>query len=478
MRWFHVTLGAVLAVAACGPSTGSSGGGGPSSTTGEGSSETDEPDDGLKFDLGPPANDHCFAGGGGICRIDLLVVGGLGPSMAHEERNVARNLLGLLGQLRERAEGWDVEEMDLHVLVTSDMVGTNPACGAPSLPGGEPVVSNCRARMGGFADPMACTGACPNPDAGFTRSFLSVQLLAGEHDAKDVATVDIDGDGHGEDAAEQAVACVAALGSGGCPFGEPLEAMVRALDPDAPWNAGDDPFRREDAALGILLIGDGFDCSATGPEVFADATLWNEDPATGEPAPSPALCWNAGTICEGPDGDGVYSDCVLQNDLGLHPTERFVSRLQEIVGEQRLGMAVLGGVPPVTEHNINPPYEPIQGGLNDLSIRTWRDGPPPNGDILPEDGAAGITAADQEWTFGVGPGCTVVIDDEVYGQALPPLRAVEVCKSLDIQERLPWPDGGGPPPNPIRCCVDPICDPQHQWGYRCLVHTLVPIIFE
>ena len=61
------------------------------------------------------------------------------------------------------------------------------------------------------------------------------------------------------------------------------------------------------------------------------------------------------------------------------------------------------GVPEVTAHNPEAPFEPIEGGVLDLEYRDWRDGQydgvPGGGDILPEEFASGVTAADKQFDF-------------------------------------------------------------------------------
>jgi hypothetical protein len=78
----------------------------------------------------------------------------------------------------------------------------------------------------------------------------------------------------------------------------------------------------------------------------------------------------------------------------------------------------------------------------------------PTGDLLPGDPD---TAAEKEWEFGIGPGCTG--DDGMNGftgQAVPPVRVKEVCQALDESE------------DQIRCCIESICDSDFSPALRCL----------
>ena len=116
---------------------------------------------------------------------------------------------------------------------------------------------------------------------------------------------------------------------------------------------------------------------------------------------------------------------------------------------KRRGIEALGlGIPEVTAHNPEPPYEPIEGGVKDLIYRQWNDA-----DILPGDGG---TAASKQFEFGIGPGCTGKDGQGNYtGQAIPPLRIKEVCESLNDGDK-------------IRCCMESICDDDFSPAIECL----------
>ena len=121
------------------------------------------------------------------------------------------------------------------------------------------------------------------------------------------------------------------------------------------------------------------------------------------------------------------------------------------------------GVPPVTAHAPDPPFTPTAGGIFDLVYRNWRDGEFPKGDILPDEFAMGIDAADKQFNFGIGPGCTG--GDAVSGftgQAIPPVRLREVCEALDR----------GDEPTDRRCCLESICDDDYSSAMQCLAGIL------
>jgi len=69
-----------------------------------------------------------------------------------------------------------------------------------------------------------------------------------------------------------AFSCAANLQTGGCGFEQPLESLKRALDNQSGLNTG---FLRENAFLGIVILSDEDDCSASNLDVFdlAEGTL-------------------------------------------------------------------------------------------------------------------------------------------------------------------------------------------------------------
>ena len=73
--------------------------------------------------------------------------------------------------------------------------------------------------------------------------------------------------------------------------------------------------------------------------------------------------------------------------------------------------------------------------------------------------AMGETAADKQFDFGIGPGCTGQDSVGAFtGQAIPPVRVKEVCESLNL----------GPDPSDTRCCIESICDEDFSPAIRCL----------
>ena len=249
---------------------------------------------------------------------------------------------------------------------------------------------------------------------------------------------------------ESSLQCLALQGTDGCGYEAPLEAMLLAIDPDASWNQGDEPFMREDAALVIAIITDEEDCSVRAPEGYAyftdpnQNTYWEINPDTATKTnPTSAVCWNSGVDCGAPDANGVYADC-HSNDTGvLHPVDRYLTYFNdELVETQDKDVVMLGflGVPPVLAHNPDPPFQPTAGGVGDV---VYRDD----------------TVASMQFEFGIGPGCT-----GASGQAIPPVRIKEVCEGLDPDD---WDDED----DQIRCCIESVCDDSH--AFACLGGMLI-----
>jgi hypothetical protein len=103
--------------------------------------------------------------------------------------------------------------------------------------------------------------------------------------------------------ADQAIGARLQLGSGACPFEQPLAAMQRALDPSNIANAG---FLRDEAALGVVFVAGADDCSIGADGFFDD----------GAPAGDTFRCFRDAVHCVGDDvGDyeaGPQQGCVAR----------------------------------------------------------------------------------------------------------------------------------------------------------------------
>ncbi|MEM7158672.1 MAG: hypothetical protein AAF799_37875 [Myxococcota bacterium] len=345
-------------------------------------------------------------------------------------------------------------ELDLHLMVTTTDFG-NPLCTpfqpagySPSM--GAPIDTPCVDRLDDFESlngllvtPEICTDVCGDSIA---PSDPFVAVRGGEDNVPDGTALD-------------ALQCLLPQGLIGCGFESPLETMLQALNPGAGWNQPGNPFLRDDAALALVLLTDEMDCSAQDYSIFDNPELMNANPNTGSPQASSAICWNAGVSCDGPDGMGIYSDCMPTVGSGLHATARYRQYLiDELVGNQgkEVMMLALTGVPQVVEHSTEPPFEPVAGGIDDLVVRDWIDFPYPAGDIIPSEWALGIDAAEKTFQLGIGPACTTADSEGTFTQAVPAPRIQEVCQALDEQEGA------------AHCCIESVCDDDYSPAMNCL----------
>jgi hypothetical protein len=126
---------------------------------------------------------------------------------------------------------------------------------------------------------------------------------------------------------EDSFQCMAVLGSGGCDYEQPLEAMRRALDGSVAENAG---FLRPDAVLGVIFLTDEDDCSARVPDLFDPD---NAD-LPGDSSPE-WRCFISGVTCSGVDDvfpPGWQEGCEPREDspyvAGVWEYVRFLEALK------------------------------------------------------------------------------------------------------------------------------------------------------
>lgn len=455
-----------------------------------GATETDptDPDDtGDKLDVGSmTTNGGCGSVDLGCTdQIDLLFVIDNSGTMAAEQLNLALNFPRLVDRLENLTDSaGNMINPDVQIMVTTTDFG-NPLC-TPFQPAGyepargAPTVSGCNARIDDFTGlgsnpdvvPEACTTVCPT-DIVPSDPFISFSP-AGTN-VPDVPEVDINGDAMPDSAVAQALACIGPQGINGCGYEAPLETMLQALNPGSDWNTGERPFLRDGALLAIAVVTDEVECSVKDYSIMEDEAYQETNPDNANKQASSAICWNAGVSCNGPDANGVYSDCTSLNDEKLQPISRYtqylVDDLRENQNKEVLMLGILG-VPLVTAYAEVPPYNPIAGGELSLVYRDWIDGTYPAGDILPLEAADGVTAADKQFDFGIGPGCTGVpdINGISTGQGTPNTRVMEVCHALDYVDS----DGT----ENIRCCITSICDSDFSPAIDCLTGIIEETITQ
>ncbi len=425
-------------------------------------------------------------------RIDLLFVIDNSGTMGEEQLTLAKNFPVLIEQLQNLEDGHGNRVgADVNIMVTTTDFD-NPQCHGPwTKPDyvaakGSPVFSPCVERLErftGYGDqPKVIEEACLEVCDPMAPAAPRDQFIHFDDDGHNVA---------GGSPAD-ALACVGPQGIDGCGFEAPLESMLQALNPAACWNDPegctdpawafiDQPFLREGATLAIAIITDEADCSVKDFSIMDEPGFMENDPLSGQPLPSSAICWNAGVVCTELDPrTGQYSGCIPANknadgqvgvgdaEAVLQPLERYKDLLGALRAQGReVFMLGVLGVPQVTEHSPQPPHQPTGGGLAALVYRDWRDPDVPGGgDILPDEWAVGVRAEDKQFEFGIGPGCTGYDPDSgtYTGQAIPPVRIRDVCESLDT------PDDPATPADEtrIRCCVESICGDDFSPAIRCL----------
>jgi len=205
---------------------------------------------------------------------------------------------------------------DLHVGVISTDVGAGPW-----------PISSCEGQGDdGRLDPLGAL-ECPQLDGNFV---VDVDDGAGGRTRNYTGTL---GD---------VFSCMARLGTNGCGFEQPLEAMRRALDGSVAENDG---FLRDDAMLLVVILTDEDDCSTADTSVF-DTTSTSLDDQFG-PLHS-FRCFDFGVICDPDDprtiGDKL--DCVSREDSAyMFPVAGYVDFLHGLKPDPSMVM-VAGIVPP------------------------------------------------------------------------------------------------------------------------------------
>jgi hypothetical protein len=415
--------------------------------------------------------------------IDVVFVIDNSGTMGEEQLNLAANFPLLIEQLQMLTDaGGNKVTPSVNMMVTTTDFG-HPLCTPFEKPDykprrGAPVYDGCNARINRFtgldpSDPLvineACTVNCPVDVA------PGDQFLHFDSQATNVP---------GNDAAK-ALSCIGPQGIDGCGYEAPLETMLQAINPEACWNNPtseacqahlewgnfNKPFLRDGALLAIVIVTDEVDCSVAAPNGFSYFTndmnteYWETNPHSGTPQPSSAICWNAGVTCTGPDASGNYSQCVSAVNDVLHPTQRYIDYLKYVANEDEKEVIMLGilGVPEVTQHNAEAPYEPTMGGVFDLDYRTWSED-----DVPAEEAMQGVEREDKVWEFGdIAPGC-----QNERGLAIFPTRVQEVCESLNVEDNPDTEEDE----REVHCCIESICSTDFSPAIRCLTGAISSII--
>jgi hypothetical protein len=247
--------------------------------------------------------------------VDILVVVDGSAGSAGAQARLARGLEHLTAEL-EASEF----QRDYRIAITTTDMGPptcDPFVTTPEY--GRMTGSSCRQRLGDFVDDQGqdfitlCTDAC---------ALDSVDRLPttidGESEPAPRPWIERDGDllnlPDGVDPAE-ALRCLALTGVSSCRFESPLAAMLAAVEGSSTPGHPNYGFFRPNSDWAFVVVSDAADCSWTeaGLAIFdpeGERTFWSDPLAE---APTPAVCWNAGTDCGGVGGgitqcDAVYYD--------------------------------------------------------------------------------------------------------------------------------------------------------------------------
>lgn len=404
------------------------------------------------------------------CKIDVLLVIDNTFTMGAEQVRLATSLPKLVELLRTVKDGTgEPLATSVNIMVTTTDMG-HPLCTyqpndyTPAL--GSPIVTPCTEHLTHFDAqelmPELCTDFCPEGPAALAMDPF-VHFAGDEHNV-------IDPDGMG-DAVVDALGCIVPQGFPGCNMEAPLEAMLQALGPKKPWNQGERPFLRDDAALLVILLSDETDCSVApggfkyfDPEHVDDPALnlyWED--AVGMPGvkdvPSSAICWHSGMTCAAGNEPGVYASCAPEDRGVLHPVSRYSEFLLGLVARGKpVQMLAFTGVPTVSEYNQEQPFEPTKGGVKQLVFHDWGED-----DLLASDVN---TPAELQHGYGIGPGCV----SEPASQGMPPGRIQSVCEALDVADdpATKFDESA------VNCRLESICDDSYDRALGALIGGLGP----
>jgi hypothetical protein len=249
--------------------------------------------------------------------LDILFVIDNSNSTADKQSLFAANFASLAASLDAFPSG----RPNLHIGVVSTTVGTGsdadfgPSCPkvAPNDDGllqNTPRIPGCMGPTGRFLDDIRSTG-------GHTTNYPGTL--------------------------PEAFSCIATLGTGGCGFEAPLEAMKRALDGSRPENAG---FLRDDADLAVIILTDEDDCSVADPALFA---LDLAHVGTGDFRCQPLFAYDCDSPISG-TAPGTYTNCHTHHGGYLKDPSSYVEFLHTIKDPSSVMVSVIAGDPSATIH--------------------------------------------------------------------------------------------------------------------------------
>ncbi|HVI00147.1 MAG TPA: hypothetical protein VM869_15630 [Enhygromyxa sp.] len=336
-------------------------------------------------------------------RIDLILVIDDSPSMRPFTERWAVNLAAFADVL----EAQDVAA-DVRVAVTTTSV-PGPTCAGARAHGGEPMLDSCRAHLEDFvgADEHGELGGSVEDLAAICEAHCSVDAIPiipspgrDDHDLDALAVrpwIEAPGNPFGGnlDGIElaEALTCAGLQGFAGCAFESPIEAAARMVEHMADPNHPMFEFRRPDAALSIVTIGDEDDCShpASSATIFdpdGERIFWS-DPQAAEP--TSAVCINAGLECDGQSC--ALTDHALDGSPTDDPTQAVLTPTRRL--EDALAAA---------GEFDKPPFVPVVSSIGGYT---------PNGEVFYSPPGPDLDDEEQLYLdgFGVLPGCQASAPD-------------------------------------------------------------------
>ncbi|MEX1364384.1 MAG: hypothetical protein AB1Z98_14755 [Nannocystaceae bacterium] len=352
--------------------------------------------------------------------LDVLLVidnsGSMGPAQARATQAIA--------QFAVQATATYGADLRLGFTTTDD---GNPWCQGTSPEAGQLQLSACTGRLQDFEFPgavlidarqEACLDLC-GLDPGITTTATSTHLEPSPAPRPWIEAGPA-GTNLGDISLQAAALCMAPQGISGCGFESPLEAMRKALARTASPSDTAYGFLRPWARLVVVFVTDEADCSVNDAweEIFLPEgarVFWNDDDA---PAPTSAVCWNAGVQCQGdgpelgacnPQNYGVDGEVTDAANAVMHSLTRYIEDLAAVEAdkatyrsEPSVSVALVAGVP-------------IGYGDGTAELRYTR-GVSPDADFVAD--------------FGVDPGC-----NGPGGDAVPPVRLRALAELHPVGDR-------------------------------------------
>src|ERR1700733_6469590 len=255
--------------------------------------------------------------------IDILFVVDNSASTADKQTVFAANFPKFVAAL----DAFPTGRPNLHIAVVDTTVDIGVQGYAPGCPSPDP------ADNGLFQNAARVPGCSPP-----TGSFISdIKNADGTRTVNYAGTLDV------------ALSCIAQVGSSGCGFEAPLEAMKRALDGSQPANAG---FIRDGAYLAVIFLTDEDDASVRDDSVFLlpDATVGGHNDFRVQPL--------FAYTCDQPISatmGGDYTNCVPRTDSYLQITAFYEQFLRSVKNPAQIVVAAVAGPPPNFMTNDTPP---------------------------------------------------------------------------------------------------------------------------